>query len=433
MYEIDPKGRLFQIYRTLAGVSPQKRPELPPDAATKELGRQGLKTLYGKVAAVGEPSWEYDPFEHTLTWESARGAEGYPERFTAAVRGSNVVTLGRWVDFPRGGGLIDVEFVLRSFLAALILPLFAMVLFLLRRLHLQPRSLPNLCSAAVVALGLGLAYSAIFWGAPPTEPVERFLFCVVVPVFFFCISLPPCYAVLNTVLYYSRGRFPAQVGSYLALFRDRVHARGAGLALLRGTFAGLAFSGCWMAAVSLAGPHGQALPAMMGWLYYSYREGLGSYGIASLLIPRNFPVLLIGETLTVGWLLVAFPLSLLGRVSRRRRILLPALAALWLALGFSLAGAMVFPTLPYYIFVALQAVFFGALFLRYDLLTTLSAAFTIEILLLAFPFLEIFQQIDPLPYVITIALWAVVLLAAAGLYFRPQLVASYRRVAAVFE
>jgi len=104
-----------------------------------------------------------------------------------------------------------------------------------------------------------------------------------------------------------------------------------------------------------------------------------------------------------------------------------------LAFGFSLGGAIVFPKLPYYILVALQAVFFGALFLRYDLLTTLSAAFTIEVCLLAFPFLVIFQNLDPVPYVIPIGLWVVVIVTATGLYLRPQLVASWRRVAAVFE
>ena len=81
----------------------------------------------------------------------------------------------------------------------------------------------------------------------------------------------------------------------------------------------------------------------------------------------------------------------------------------------------------------MQAVFCGAVFLRYGLLATLSAAFTIEVGLLAFPFLEIFQNIDPLPYAIPVFLWFLLLLAAPGIYFRPHVTGAFRRVAAVFE
>jgi uncharacterized membrane protein len=81
----------------------------------------------------------------------------------------------------------------------------------------------------------------------------------------------------------------------------------------------------------------------------------------------------------------------------------------------------------------LQAVFCGVVFLRYGLLATCSAVFTIEVGLLAFPFLEIFQNVDPLPYAIPVVLWFLLLLAAAGLYFRPQAAGAFRRVVAVFE
>jgi hypothetical protein len=239
------------------------------------------------------------------------------------------------------------------------------------------------------------------------------------------------YAVLNTVLYYLRRRFPVQAANYLQLFREHVFARTAGLEMLRGVFAGATLGGVWMALVSLAGVWGKGLPGMLFWLQL--------YGLGPETDPISpfqagvFPVLLIGEALLVAWLLVALPLSLLSKATTRWRVLLAALSALWMALGFSLAGAMVFPTWPYLIFVVLQAVFCGLVFLRYGLLATLSAVFTIEVGLLAFPLLEIFQNIDPLPYAIPVVLWFLLLVAAAGLYLRPQLVGAYRRVAAVFE
>ena len=426
-YEVDPEGRLFGVTRRLRGILPTIEPEPPPDAATRELARDALRVLYGQDVAVGEPTRPWDPHLHLLIWNSTRGTGGYPETLAAEVEGSNITELGRHVDFPDMTGESDTGFVFRSLQAALTLPLFPLILFFLRRLYRQPRSAPNLGLAALVALGSTLVLSSSV--DLLTKPGEWVFQRSIVLALVFCISVLLCYAVLNTVLYYTRSRYPAQVAGYLLLIREHFLARGAGLALLRGIFAGLAFSGCWMAIVSLAGPHGQALPGAMGWLSCFY----GGWVLPGIFKPSHLAPLVVGEALLVGWLLVAFPLSLLGRVSRRRRVLLLALAALWLAFGFSLGGARVFPTVAYYVFVVLQAVFFGALFLRYDLLTTLSAAFTIEVFLLAFPFLEVFQQIDPLPYFIPICLWALLLLASAGLYFRPQLVAGYRRLAAVFE
>jgi hypothetical protein len=300
-----------------------------------------------------------------------------------------------------------------------------LVLFALRKLYRQPRSWPNLCLAALVASAFVVVTLAL--RGHPTGPGEG-AFNVILPAMVFCINLLLWYAVLNTLLYYARSRFPAQVAGYLLLFRQHVYARGSGLGLLRGAFAGLGFSGCWMAMLSLAGLPGKALPGMLWWLTVLVFENSSVPSIAP-----GFPLLLIGEVLMVGWLLVAFPLSLLGRASRRWRVLLPALVALWLAFGFSLAGPMVFPRLPYYLLVVVQAVFFGALFLRYDLLTALSAAFTIEVCLLAVPFLEIFQHIDPVPFLVPIGLLALLLLVAVSLYFRPQLAASYSRITAVFE
>jgi hypothetical protein len=460
-YRIDTSGRFLQAYRIFADRSRYQQTGSPPTAAARaqmrELARNTLRKLYGQDAAVGDPVPEPDPYSRSFRWKNTFGPGGFLQTFYWTVVGSDVASLGRWV-VPSSVAEHDrsaFQIAPRSFLVAPLLALFALGLFLLRRLHRQPRSVPNLCLAGLVALGFTPALIR-FWGS--YTGIGGTALNVAVPATIFCIALLLSYGVLNAVLYYLRSRFPGQTASYLLLFREHVFGRGAGLALLRGTFAGLAFSGCWMALLALAGLHGQALPGATGLpslnidvfrsdflaeilaarhfsVMITSGVGIGEHVYVDFgpLIARNFPMVLIGEVLMVGWLLVAFPLSLLGRVSKRWRILLPALAALWMAFGFSLAGATVFPRLPYYIFVALQAAFFGGLFLRYDLLTTLSAAFTIEILLLAFPFLEVLQQIDPLPYLIPIGLWALLLLAAAGLYFRPQLVASYRRIAAVFE
>ena len=275
-------------------------------------------------------------------------------------------------------------------------------------------------------MGLG---GALALSAALRESVELWLVLVREALTFSVFTLIS-YAVLKTVLYYLRRCFPVQAANYLQLFREHVFARTAGLEMLRGVFAGAAFGGVWMVLESLASVWSKAAVGTVLWLeVYDFIR-------TTHLLPFHsyvFSVLLIGEVLWIAWVLVALPLSLLSRATARWQVLLAALSALWMALGFSLAGAMVFPALPYYIFIVLQVVFCGAVFLRYGLLATMSAVFTIEVGLLAFPFLEIFQNIDPLPYAIPVVLWFLLLLASAGIYFRPHLTGAFRRVVAVFE
>ena len=139
------------------------------------------------------------------------------------------------------------------------------------------------------------------------------------------------------------------------------------------------------------------------------------------------------ECFLASCLLVALPLGLLARVTQRVGFRLAALAALWLAAGFTLAGASVLLPLAFYVFEALQAVFFGYVLLRYGFLATLGAVFTVETALLTFPLLVIFHNVAALPFALLLGLWMLVLFAALFIYLRPEFTASYRRVVAVFE
>jgi protein kinase-like protein len=433
-YEVDTKGNLVRIYREFADSSHLKRPAAssPAELAQlKELERAALISLFGESAAVRGLEPPVIPSTPSFIGERPLGYGNFVVRYYSTFIAGDSIVLQQSRQHS-SGWKPDLEgfwFAARSLLAAPLLVFFAMVLFTLRRLHRQPRSLANLCMAAAMGLGFVHLAATLLW-TELTTTGERAFLCIVLLPLVFCVSLLLCYAVLNTVLYYLRSRFPEQAVSYLVLFREHVFARGAGLALLRGVFAGLGFSGLWMVVLSLAELRGHAFAGMIEVPFFFYGIG-GARGAEAA--SRLFPDLVLCEGLVVGWLLVAFPLSLLGKASRNSQVLIIAVAALWLAFGFSLAGATLFPTLPYYLFIVVQAIVTGGLFLRYDLLTTLSGVFTIEICLLAFPMLEIMQHVDPIPYLVSIGLWAVLVLAAASLYFRPQLVASYRRVAAVFE
>jgi hypothetical protein len=426
--------------RPLGGLRTTKLGPAPDESAMGQmepLAQKAVATMFGQGALKGEPSqqaaWGTGGWDGLFRWKVKAASGGLPEVFDAWVHGQSVSRVGK--DIFSALSLIHVrtgayEVPHRDVALAPLLAIFLLGLFLARRIFRQPRCVANLWVAALMGSGLATAWTAV---PPPSSSYGPggTVLKLISPLLFFCVAFLFLYAVLQTLLYYVRTRFPEQVGSFLSLFREHVFARGSGLAFLRGLLGGLVFSGGWMVVVSLSGLRGNALPGVIWWLsLLSEASGVGG---PNLLGARIFPIMLAGEVLLAAWLLVAFPLSLLARVTRNSRVLLAALAAFWMALGFSLAGAAVFPTLPYYIFVALQAVFFGAVFLRYDLLTTLSAVFTVEICLLVFPFVVIFQHIDPLPYLIPIGAWFMLPAVAASLYFRPQLVASYRRLAAVFE
>jgi tRNA A-37 threonylcarbamoyl transferase component Bud32 len=445
-YTTDLHGRLrhahFSTLDTAGLIQTQPAPDEASIARMKKVAQAAAQTLFGEDLSVSTPSTSisrYPPGQSwrvSFTWALPQQPQGLTTLVNVGVDGSRLFSIGRSIRFeppgeqPFGWGAWSPP--TRYFTAGFVVVLFTLVLFLARKVYREPRPPQNVRLAVLMGLGGAVAISpVVVWptfGAPREWPVFS---AVVWEAITFSVLTLLSYALLNTVLYYLRRRFPVQVANYLQLFREHVFARTAGLEMLRGIFAGAAFGGVWITLVSLGGVWGKTLVGMIFWL-----EPYGDFArllVTSPFQARVFPLLLLGEVLLIAWLLVALPLSLLSRATARWRVLLAALSALWMALGFSLAGAMVFPTWPYLIFVVLQAIFCGLVFLRYGLLATLSAVFTIEVGLLVFPFLEIFQNIDPLPYAIPVFLWFLLFVAAASLYLRPQLVGAYRRVAAVFE
>lgn len=94
---------------------------------------------------------------------------------------------------------------------------------------------------------------------------------------------------------------------------------------------------------------------------------------------------------------------------------------------------MAFPGVAYYILVAVQAAFFGVVFLRYGLLATSSAVLTVETVLLAFPLYMMFRNLYPVTLSVPFLVWFLMFLGAGAIYLQPQLATAYRRVTAVFE
>lgn len=456
------RGRPLSIVFWGFEVSPATAPGPPPSA--EEADRMRLRAQEVAVGLFGHDLSSMKPTPQ-VAWNTnlhryialfSWGLPGAPpstsETISVTVDGSKVRSaedsgrFNNWEDYDWQA----LEIPLRGLLACPVISFLILLIFIFRGVERQPRSAACLIVSALV--GLLVAVAATAWPRPFGYMDVPILY-VVFPALIFYICLLASYAVLKTALYYLRGRFPAQATSFIVLFEKYVRARPAGLALVRGILAGCAFSGLSLAVVSFAGLWGKAFPGTLYWAALSVGNlfrvgtgignlvagfhGSGSYepvlNVAGLDLWRLFPAVVVLDVGFAAWFLVALPLSLVGRLTARTWVLLVALAALWMALGLTLPGAMTIPRIPFYMMAAAQAAFFGWLFLRYGLLATWAAAFSVEALLLVYPLRFIFAIIDPLPYDLTLGLWFLMVLAALVIFFLPQLTWTWRRLAAVFE
>lgn len=304
-------------------------------------------------------------------------------------------------------------------LLALIIPV-PFALFVLRRMWRGSFRQPWLPTAIIVLTVAGAVY--LVPGEERTATWWVIYLAGLVP------ALLCWYAMLCVPQYYAGKVLPAHLRTFSDLLRQGLKAQPAGLAVMRGALLGASYLGLHLVLLLLLG---------------RFQWGSTSTGVfevlsevASVSGERLVPLMgLLGFSLAIAitWMLVALPLALLRRTTARRPVLLLGLALFWSLTAFSLPGAGGYPLLPLYLFAGLQGVCFAWVFLRYDLLTCLSATFTVMAWLFCFPLLRIFGGVEFWSYVWVMVPWLLFTLLGAVLWFRPELVAWRRRTAAVFE
>jgi len=455
IYQTDTEGRVLALASISDLASSPAKP--PPDTAAlaemKDVARKGLATVFGIDVSTKEPD-ETDVRHDAFLWKLPMKSGDLVEIFWARVIGSKIIGLSRRNNL-RFSAPFDPRPPWRYVIAPIVMIVFALTLFFWQKVYKQGRSFQNLivamlvgsCSAVIMAATLNSSLAS----SKTSDPDEARLVFIFYALSF-CLWTLLSYATLNVVLYYLRKRLPIQISNYLAVGRHGLHFQTAGLELLRGIFTGMIFCCAWMALISVGGLWGKAFVGMISFTgpFYStlanllsivrsidpWFVGSGFHQAPPVLnweLFRFYVVFILAETLLVPCLFVALPLSLLAKVSARVPVLIAALVGLWLGLGFSLAGAMAFPSVAYYIVAALQAAFLGVVFLRYGLLATMSAVLTIETFLLAFPLFTIFKNLYPLLLAVPFLVWFLVFVCAGAIYLQPQLATAYRRVTAVFE
>jgi predicted Ser/Thr protein kinase len=330
--------------------------------------------------------------------------------------------------------------------------LLVLLLFFARKIYRDARCYPNLLLATVAGF-------AVLKASMPHVSDSFVLVNASAVAARFLVALLITYALLNTAIHYVSNRCPELIDNYprsLGKFLPRI----LGLQLMRGILCGTLFASIWMMLVAVSERVGVAGGTLFWFQLVTYNVTAGAgYNDAFVSMqhvvftyltgkvfptemPRLFglqvlgetlPSLLVVETLLVPSLLIALPLALTTKLAQGHFARLSVLAVLWVVLGFTLAGAMTFPSPAFYFFGAIQAISLGYIFLRYGFISTMSAVFTVEIMLLALPLLVAVRYRDPLPFAAMISAWLLILLAACLLYFRSHLRAAYKRVVDVFD
>lgn len=361
--------------------------------------------------------------------------------------------------------------------APALLALFACILFVLRRLYRHATSWPGLAAAFVCTC---LAYFSFHGLLVPVAGMPmRFLgltsdnlnrlpqvWVTVIDALsegpLFLVVWVVSYIVIMSGSFYARKNDPTRVSSLVALFRDRLRSQFSGLAIVRGFLIGTAFAGGYVVLTGLA--------ERINWFWHDTASVARIVSARTHLLPLDmmvpadftafvpYGIQMASRALTVCvfegfllvWLLVVLPASLMRRVVSNSRLLLILIASVWVAAGYSLQGLALYPsggfyliipsqglaTYPssgFYLVLALQGVFLSAVYMRWDLLTLMSAVFTAETLLIGYPAQQMFRESHSSLYGLPVLACFVFVLLGFYVCFRPQLTSAYRQVARVFE
>ena len=240
------------------------------------------------------------------------------------------------------------------------------------------------------------------------------------------VTLVLHYALWSVPYRYVSKTLPAHLKTLSDLLMEGLRARPAGLAILRGIGLGALYLAFHSGSLFLLGTLRVAATSSF-WAMFALGTPPSWERVVWVL------ALAFLGTIVGTWLGVGLPFALLRRVTNRLWLVLAAIGLFWTVTAASLPGASAFPVLPLYLYSALQGVFFAAIFWRYDLLTSMMAALTIETWLLCYPLDQMFGGIEPWPYAAALWPWFLILLLGAVLWLRPPVVAAWRRATAVLE
>jgi predicted Ser/Thr protein kinase len=310
--------------------------------------------------------------------------------------------------------LLPFELSALGIMVFVLLALFILFLFItrLREKQTNLRAFWGAALATLAVLAPAVLSQELHWAVVPAAGILTLLFL---------------YAILYVADYYLTRSDSHHAASLQAFNREGLKAQSAGLAILRGCGLGLAYLLLHISLLALLGWMGLAAPSLF-WLLASPASVVSSTLIDIYAVSLAFLI-----SLLVSACVVAFPAALARRIGSRPALLVGLPATVWFLTISTLPGASVVPVVPFLVLAALQALIFSFLYYRYDFLTVLLAIFTVETWLLIYPGYALLHRIAWTRTLLEMLPWFLLLFLGAAVYFRPQLVGGWRRVAEVFE
>ncbi|MGH8245930.1 MAG: hypothetical protein ACREUU_05805, partial [Gammaproteobacteria bacterium] len=424
--DVDQGGKLVSLW--MLG-----RPKiLPPDTTIEEekkLTAQLLSHFFSGDFSAIEPKlqtvgvWGGD---RMYSFQRKDDTTGFFRDYSVAIGKNefriNTVVRSGWV---YSGG--PENFLWPPGLPLLVLIALSLVLFFRRKLHKQ-RASPGILLIAVV--GAASLYGLVLVGMEKKDWILR--------------GLPPAAGILvavscglTAVEYYLKNTDPARLATFSRLFRQTLSNTAGGLSILRGVLAGMAGAGGFVAFSAAAARWNWALPNFHHWslglLSELPRELFGRAGPGREEFGLTGFTVVFMEAFIFVWLVPVLVAVLLQRAVPSRAKVFVATVAVWFLTGLSLIGLAASSTLAFQVSVLLQGLFLAFIYFRWDLLTLMAAVLTAETWLVCYGTYRHFISSGSLLYALPMVPWFLFALLGVTLYFRPQIQASRRRLAEVFQ
>jgi hypothetical protein len=295
--------------------------------------------------------------------------------------------------------------------------LLAIILWLQRRLY-QQTAAAMLIISVIGALALSYFVCDLWLQFAHAGSLATTL--TVLAAFFVFLLL--IYSILSTSQSYLLRTLPTAVMTFLNLLRQPFKEQSVGFSIVRGLALGSSFLAVHTVALWLLSHAKLGAPSAM-WLFPIERNQDVLSGVCSGVL----------ATIVSGWLLLAFPVSLLKRTGLKVGTQFALIAMLWGVSAATLPGASVNPVWSLYIFAGLQGLFFAFVFLRWDFLTCLTAIFTVEAWLVCYPTYRIFANVDGLYYACGLLPWVALSTLGVLIALGPKIHAGWQRLKVIFN
>jgi predicted Ser/Thr protein kinase len=421
------RGEVVHLYTSVPPTEP--REEITPDQA-QLIAQEALLRFYGRSAAELQgpqilAGMRRDQPSLGILWTAAGDVHGMRQRYRADVSGGKVWSLGTWYELPAGYQAPRRSRASRYAEAARAITTIPLLLFGLVLGVLQRRKVD--LSARWRVTGAAVAFVVQAWAIWLLMlRLDHFRLPVGAMV-----GVAAAVAVLLGLVTLERATlraWPEKLVSLVRMLGGRVQNEACGLAVVRGSCAGLLLLGvnAGLVAWVLSAGHAWLAPnTHLIWAVLWLRQPAASLHTIPLAL---FAALFLGSALA----LLAAPLR--RWLHRPWRGILAAVAIVAFVLG-GVADQPMFHMVPVQpeavgiLVVAVQLLLLGLLLLRFDILTVMVAVFTFEFWWQNYTLMTYFAKVGATEQWIAFSVWGLLVLGAAAVVWQRQLKTAYKRIA----